>query len=58
MRASVRRLLRSAWPPALVFAVLVLAWDLISNAVHASLSLPGPWYVVRCSGSRSPCSAR
>ena len=46
MRASVRRLLRSAWPPALVFAVLVLAWDLIANAVHASLSLPGPWYVV------------
>ena len=46
MRASVRRVLRSAWPPALVFAVLVLAWDLIANAVHASLSLPGPWYVV------------
>jgi ABC-type nitrate/sulfonate/bicarbonate transport system permease component len=46
MRASVRRLLRSAWPPALVFAALVLAWDLIANAVHASLSLPGPWYVV------------
>jgi ABC-type nitrate/sulfonate/bicarbonate transport system permease component len=44
--ATVRRLLRNAWPPALVFAVLVLAWDLAANAAHASLSLPGPWYVV------------
>jgi ABC-type nitrate/sulfonate/bicarbonate transport system permease component len=44
--AAVRRLLRNAWPPALVFAVLVLAWDLAANAAHASLSLPGPWYVV------------
>ena len=41
-----RRLLRNAWPPALVFAVLLLAWDLAANAVHASLSLPGPWLVV------------
>src|SRR5450631_431355 len=41
-----RRLLGNAWPPALVFAVLVLAWDLAANAAHASLSLPGPWYVV------------
>ncbi len=24
----------------------MLAWDLIANAVHESLSLPGPWYVV------------
>ena len=46
MSATVRRLLRNAWPPALVFAVLVLAWDLAANAAHASLSLPGPWYVV------------
>ncbi len=46
MSAAVRRLLRGAWPPALVFAALVLAWDLVANAVHASLSLPGPWYVV------------
>jgi ABC-type nitrate/sulfonate/bicarbonate transport system permease component len=44
--ATARRLLRNAWPPALVFAVLVLAWDLAANAAHASLSLPGPWYVV------------
>jgi ABC-type nitrate/sulfonate/bicarbonate transport system permease component len=43
--ATVRRLLRNAWPPALLFAVLVLAWDLAANAAHASLSLPGPWYV-------------
>src|ERR1035441_151202 len=46
MSAAARRLLRIAWPPALVFAVIVLAWDLVANAVHASLSLPGPWYVV------------
>lgn len=46
MRAAARRALCSAWPPALLFAALVLAWDLIANAVHASLSLPGPWYVV------------
>jgi len=41
-----RRAARAAWPPALVLAVLVLAWDLVANAVHTSLSLPGPWYVV------------
>ena len=41
-----RRLLRNAWPPALALAVLILAWDLAANAAHASLSLPGPWYVV------------
>jgi ABC-type nitrate/sulfonate/bicarbonate transport system permease component len=46
MNAAARRLLRIAWPPALVFAVIVLAWDLVANAVHASLSLPGPWYVL------------
>ena len=42
-----RRAARAAWPPAVVLAVLVLAWDLVANAVHASLSLPGPWFVVR-----------
>jgi ABC-type nitrate/sulfonate/bicarbonate transport system permease component len=42
----VRRLLRNAWPPALALAVAVLAWDLAANAAHATLSLPGPWYVV------------
>ena len=42
----VRRILRNAWPPALALAVLVAAWDLAANAAHASLSLPGPWYVV------------
>jgi ABC-type nitrate/sulfonate/bicarbonate transport system permease component len=41
----VRRLARAAWPPAALLAVLVLAWDLVANAVHASLSLPGPWLV-------------
>jgi ABC-type nitrate/sulfonate/bicarbonate transport system permease component len=41
-----RRLAGAVWPPALVAAVLVVAWDLVANAVHASLSLPGPWYVV------------
>jgi ABC-type nitrate/sulfonate/bicarbonate transport system permease component len=46
MRAPLRRLLRAVWPPALAFAILILAWDLVANAVHASLSLPGPWYVV------------
>jgi ABC-type nitrate/sulfonate/bicarbonate transport system permease component len=46
MSASVRRLARGAWPPALVAAVLVAAWDLVANAVHASRSLPGPWLVV------------
>jgi ABC-type nitrate/sulfonate/bicarbonate transport system permease component len=46
MRPAAARLLRNAWPPALVFAALVLAWDLIANAVHASLSFPGPWYVL------------
>jgi ABC-type nitrate/sulfonate/bicarbonate transport system permease component len=42
-----RRLLASAWPPALALAVLTLAWDLAANAANASLSLPGPWLVVR-----------
>jgi ABC-type nitrate/sulfonate/bicarbonate transport system permease component len=46
MRAPLRRLLRAVWPPALAFAILILVWDLVANAVHASLSLPGPWYVV------------
>ena len=46
MRFSIRRMLRSAWPPALLLAAIVLAWDLAANAAHASLSLPGPWYVV------------
>jgi ABC-type nitrate/sulfonate/bicarbonate transport system permease component len=40
------RALRAAWPPVLLLAALVLAWDLVANAVHASLSLPGPWLVV------------
>ena len=39
-------LLRSAWPPVLALAVVVVAWDLAANAAHASLSFPGPWYVV------------
>ena len=30
-----------------MLAALVLAWDLVANAVHASLSLPGPWLVVK-----------
>ena len=38
-------MIAAVWPPALVFAVLVLVWDLVANAVHASLSLPGPWFV-------------
>lgn len=42
-----RRALRGGWPPLLALAVLVLAWDLVANAAHASLSLPGPWLVVR-----------
>jgi ABC-type nitrate/sulfonate/bicarbonate transport system permease component len=42
----VRRALRRGWPPLLALAVLVLAWDLVANAVHASLSLPGPWLVL------------
>jgi ABC-type nitrate/sulfonate/bicarbonate transport system permease component len=46
MSTATRRLLRSAWPPALALVVIVLAWDIVANAVHASLSLPGPWYVV------------
>jgi ABC-type nitrate/sulfonate/bicarbonate transport system permease component len=45
----VRELLRKAWPPALVLAVLVAAWDLAANAAHASLSLPGPGLVARAS---------
>ena len=44
--AALTRLLRSAWPPVLALAVIVAAWDLAANAAHASLSLPGPWYVV------------
>ena len=43
---ALRRLLRSAWPPLLALSVVVLAWDLAANAAHASLSFPGPWYVV------------
>ena len=30
----------------LTAAVVVVAWDLAANAAHASLSFPGPWYVV------------
>jgi len=41
-----RRALRAAWPAALLLAALVVVWDLVANAVHASLSLPGPWLVV------------
>lgn len=44
-----RRFARKAWPPALALVVLVLAWDLAANAAHASLSLPGPWLVVKSS---------
>ncbi|HXR14519.1 MAG TPA: ABC transporter permease [Solirubrobacteraceae bacterium] len=44
-----RALLRSAWPPALALSVLVVAWDLAANAAHASLSLPGPWLVLKSS---------
>jgi NitT/TauT family transport system permease protein len=40
-----RRALQAAWPPALLLAALVAIWDLVANAVHASLSLPGPWLV-------------
>jgi ABC-type nitrate/sulfonate/bicarbonate transport system permease component len=46
MKGAVARLARTAWPPLLVFAVIVLGWDIVANAVHASLSLPGPWFVV------------
>ena len=42
-----RRAARAAWPPALVLATLVVVWDLVANAVHTSLSLPGPWLVVK-----------
>jgi ABC-type nitrate/sulfonate/bicarbonate transport system permease component len=45
----VAELARKAWPPALALVVLVLAWDLAANAAHASLSLPGPWLVVKAS---------
>jgi len=45
----VRKLLRNAWPPALALALLVAAWDLAANAAHASLSLPGPWLVLKSS---------
>jgi ABC-type nitrate/sulfonate/bicarbonate transport system permease component len=41
-----RRALGAVWPPALLLAALVVVWDLVANAVHASLSLPGPWLVV------------
>jgi ABC-type nitrate/sulfonate/bicarbonate transport system permease component len=44
-----RRAARAAWPQALVLAALVLIWDLVANAVHTSLSLPGPWLVVTSS---------
>ncbi len=44
--SAARRVARAAWPPAALLAVLVVAWDLVANAVHASLSLPGPWLVV------------
>ena len=44
--AALTRLLRSAWPPVLALAVIVAAWDFAANAAHASLSFPGPWYVV------------
>jgi ABC-type nitrate/sulfonate/bicarbonate transport system permease component len=40
------RALRAAWPPGLLLAALVVIWDLVANAVHASLSLPGPWLVL------------
>ena len=49
MSARLRRLARGAWPPALVLALLVLAWDLAANAMHASDTLPGPWLVLRSS---------
>lgn len=41
-----RRTLYAAWPPALLLGALVVVWDLVANAVHASLSLPGPWLVL------------
>ena len=49
MSARARRLLRVVWPPALLAALLVVAWDLAANAAHASHSLPGPWLVVTAS---------
>ena len=49
-----RRLLRTAWPPALVLAAIVLGWDLAANAIRAADTLPGPWLVLRSSwGDRS-----
>ena len=42
-----RRLLANAWPPALALSVLIGVWDIAANAANASLSLPGPWLVVR-----------
>jgi ABC-type nitrate/sulfonate/bicarbonate transport system permease component len=54
MSARARRVLRSAWPPALVAALLIVAWDVAANAAHASRSLPGPGLVVSASwGDRS-----
>jgi ABC-type nitrate/sulfonate/bicarbonate transport system permease component len=32
-----------------LLALVVLGWDLAANAVHASLTLPGPWLVARAS---------
>jgi ABC-type nitrate/sulfonate/bicarbonate transport system permease component len=46
MRQALRRLASSAAPPGLVFAALVLLWDLAANAAQASRSLPGPWLVL------------
>jgi ABC-type nitrate/sulfonate/bicarbonate transport system permease component len=46
MARAARRLLRSAAPPALALALLILIWDLVANAAKEPLSLPGPWYVV------------
>jgi ABC-type nitrate/sulfonate/bicarbonate transport system permease component len=46
MSARARRIARAGWPPALVAALLVVAWDLAANAAHASRSLPGPALVV------------
>jgi ABC-type nitrate/sulfonate/bicarbonate transport system permease component len=46
MKGAVARLARIAWPPLLVLSAIVLGWDIVANAVHASLSLPGPWFVL------------
>ena len=47
--ALLGRAARAIWPPALLGALLVLAWDLAANSLHASRSLPGPWLVVSAS---------